>query len=353
LAPAIHVEGLSRRYAGASAPAVSSFTLSLFKGEMVTLLGPSGCGKSTVLRMVAGLETPDAGRVCIGGRDVTAASPHERPLSMVFQSYALFPHLDVAGNVAFGLQALGMSASEQAQHVRRALALVGLEGVQARSPSELSGGQQQRVALARALALEPQILLFDEPLSNVDAALRRQLREQIRALQLDLGLTALYVTHDQDEALAVSDRIVVMNEGRIEQVGTPREVYERPASAFVAGFVGEGRMFDLVADDDGALRIGPLLLPDAPRCSPGQRVTAIVRPQGWRIGPASSQGLAARVLGSSYLGPVAEYRLASDIGELLVVSSQARCRHEVGAPVTLTLSTHGVALLPSANEASG
>jgi iron(III) transport system ATP-binding protein len=320
---------------------------------MVALLGPSGCGKSTVLRMVAGLEVPDAGSVRINGQDVTTAPPHERPLSMVFQSYALFPHLDVAGNVAFGLRTLGLNASEQAQQVQRALARVGLEGVQARSPNQLSGGQQQRVALARALALEPQVLLFDEPLSNVDAALRRQLREQIRALQLELGLTALYVTHDQDEALAVSDRIVVMREGRIEQVGTPREVYERPASAFVAGFIGEGRLFDLVADEGGVLRIGPLRLPDAPRCAPGQQAKAIVRPQGWRIGPASSQGLAARVLGSSYLGRLAEYRLASDIGELLVVSSHSRCRHEIGAPVTLTLSKGGVALLPPANDASG
>lgn len=338
----LELQRLIRHHLGAPRAAVNGVDLALVPGELVTLLGPSGCGKTTVLRMVAGLEPPDGGRVLIDGVDVTATAPSERPVSLVFQNYALFPHLSVIDNVAFGLRAQGKGGD--AAHA--ALALVGLSALARRAPNELSGGQQQRVALARALALEPSVLLFDEPLSNLDEALRRQVREQIRALQQRLQLTVLYVTHDQAEAMAVSDRVVVMNQGRIEQADKPRVLYEQPASAFVAGFMGEGRMFEAVVGADGVARIAPSLAAPAEHALAPGRVQVMVRPQAWRIGPADTRGLPARVLRSAYLGRVIEYTLlASEIGEIFATSPLARRPHEVGAPVSLTLAAQGTLVL--------
>jgi iron(III) transport system ATP-binding protein len=342
----LELQRLIRHYPGAPRAAVSGVDLALAPGELVTLLGPSGCGKTTVLRMVAGLEPPDGGRVLIDGADVTGTAPSERPVSLVFQNYALFPHLSVIDNVAFGLRA----QRKEIDAARAALALVELSDLAARAPHELSGGQQQRVALARALALEPSVLLFDEPLSNLDEALRRQVREQIRALQQRLQLTVLYVTHDQAEAMAVSDRVVVMNQGRIEQADKPRLLYEQPASAFVAGFMGEGRVFDAVVGDDGVARIAPLLAVPAEHALrhplPMGRMQVMVRPQAWRIGPADTRGLPARVLRSAYLGRIIEYTLlASDIGEIFAISPLSRRPHEVGAPVSLTLAAQGTLIL--------
>jgi iron(III) transport system ATP-binding protein len=335
---------LTRRHLHSSVPAVDAFDLAVHAGELVTLLGPSGCGKTTVLRMVAGLEQPDVGQVLIDGADITASAPSDRPVSMVFQNYALFPHLSVLDNVAFGLRAAGESDAPAQQRAREALALVDLTGVAERVPAELSGGQQQRVALARSLVLKPSVLLFDEPLSNLDEGMRRQVREQIRMLQQQLGLTVLYVTHDQAEAMAVSDRVVVMNDGRIAQVGTPRELYERPASAFVAGFMGEGLLLDALVGHDGIVRVGALEVPAPSALAPGP-VQVMVRPHAWRIGPASTRSLPARVLRSAYMGRSVEYAVACALGEVVVVSTLTRSRHETGAPVSLALDWQGVVVL--------
>ncbi|MBL4846535.1 MAG: ABC transporter ATP-binding protein [Planctomycetes bacterium] len=219
--------------------ALAGVDLTVRPGEFFTLLGPSGCGKTTLLRVVAGFERPDAGTVSLGGNDLAGVPPHKRDIGLVFQSYALFPHLDVAENVAFGLVERGLGRAEREEQVRLSLARVRLSDLGERAPSELSGGQQQRVGIARALAIGPQLLLMDEPLSNLDAKLRLTMREEIRALQQADGTTTIYVTHDQEEALAISDRIAVLSEGRIEQVGTPWEIYRRPTTIFVAGFVGQ------------------------------------------------------------------------------------------------------------------
>jgi iron(III) transport system ATP-binding protein len=336
----LELDHLTRCHTGAVAPAVNDVSLVLEGGELVTLLGPSGCGKSAVLRMVAGFEPPDRGRVLLGGVDITASPPSERAVSLVFQNYALFPHLSVLDNVAFGLRTQGQPLDA----AREALSLVDLADAAGRVPAELSGGQQQRVALARALAVRPRVLLLDEPLSNLDEALRRQVREHVRSLQQRLKLTVLYVTHDQSEAMAVSDRVVVMHEGRIEQAGTPRELYDHPRNAFVAGFMGEGRLFDATVGGDGVVRIGALIVPVRTPLRAG-RVQVIVRPQAWQIHAPASQGLAARVVQCAYLGRTVEYTLDSDLGPLFAVATRVGRHHEVGAPVTLKLAEQGVAVL--------
>ena len=233
---ALAVEGVSKSFRGHAA--VRDVTLEVAPGELVTLLGPSGCGKTTLLRLVAGFERPDRGALRISGRDVTAVPPHQRPVNTVFQHYALFPHRDVAGNVGFGLEMRGLAAAEIARKVEQALALVRLEGFSARAVAELSGGQKQRVALARALVLEPELLLLDEPMAALDPKLRHEMQVELKNLQERVGITFLFVTHDQDEALLLSDRIAVMNQGRIEQVDAPEALYERPRTRFVADFLG-------------------------------------------------------------------------------------------------------------------
>ena len=224
--------------------AVRDLNFSIEKGQLVTLLGPSGCGKTTTLRLIAGLEMASEGNIFIGKKEVTKTSASDRDVSMVFQSYALFPHMTVMQNVSYGLTMSRISKQEVKEKSQNGLELVGLSGFGERLPSELSGGQQQRVAVARALVLEPEVLLFDEPLSNLDAKLRRRVREEIRELQQDLGLTTVYVTHDQEEALAVSDRIIVMNEAVIAQEGTPKELYEEPINLFVSDFIGDANLIN-------------------------------------------------------------------------------------------------------------
>ncbi len=243
----LEIEGLRKNFSGHTV--VHDFELAVQKGEFVSFLGPSGCGKTTTLRMVAGFEMPSAGIIRIADKDVTRLRPNQRNIGMVFQSYALFPNLTVAGNVGFGLRVAKRPAAEIAARVEEMLRLIKLPTLGDRYPYQLSGGQQQRVALARALAIKPQVLLLDEPLSALDAKIRVSLREEIRAVQRDLGITTIYVTHDQEEALSMSDRIVVMSEGRIEQVGTPFEIYNFPRTRFVASFVGtlnilKGRVID-------------------------------------------------------------------------------------------------------------
>jgi iron(III) transport system ATP-binding protein len=292
-------------------------------GQLVTLLGPSGCGKTTLLRMVAGLEDITAGRILIGGRDVTALSPAERDVSLVFQSYALFPHMNVLDNAAYGLRAGGMPRRAAEAQARATLEMLGLGALALRLPSELSGGQQQRVAVARALVLEPRVLLFDEPLSNLDARLRRQVREDIRALQQRLGLTVLYVTHDQQEALAVSDLIVVMSSGRIAQAGPPRALYERPESRFVADFMGEANLLAAsiaaVRDEVAEVVLGPLRLHLPARgLAPGP-ATLAVRPQALALA-REGPGIAAAVRSATYLGSQMEYLLETEAGTLLAIT---------------------------------
>jgi len=248
----IRVEGLTKRFGGI--PAVDGVDLEIGQGEIFCLLGPSGCGKTTLLRCIGGFEAPDAGRVLLDGHDVTGHAPWLRPVNTVFQSYALFPHLSVAANVAFGLETLAMSKAERAARVAEMISLVRLEGLAARRPSQLSGGQRQRVAIARALARHPKVLLLDEPLSALDAKLREETRLELVDLQARLGISFVFVTHDQDEAMAISDRIGVMQGGRIVQVGAPAEIYDRPATRFVAEFVGRINLF---ARDGGWIAVRP------------------------------------------------------------------------------------------------
>ena len=310
----ISLRGVAKRYGDVTA--LHPLDLEVEGGTLVTLLGPSGCGKTTLLRLVAGLETASEGAILIGGRDVTRLPAGERNVSMVFQSYALFPHMTVRENVAYGLVSSGLGKREAVQRAEAALESVGLAGFGARMPSEVSGGQQQRVAVARALVLEPQVLLLDEPLSNLDARLRRSMREDIRALQQRLSLTCLYVTHDQQEALAVSDRIVVMRDGRVAQAGTPEELYTRPNSLFVAGFMGDANQLRGVLAADGTLQIGPLRLQVvAEGVAPGE-LDVVVRPEAIRFATA---GLPARVRRASYMGPAAEYLFDTELGEVFAV----------------------------------
>ncbi|MBV8219132.1 MAG: ABC transporter ATP-binding protein [Solirubrobacterales bacterium] len=257
-AGSVELRGLTKRFEDSSA--VDGIDVSIEPGEFFSLLGPSGCGKTTTLRMIAGFERPSAGQIVLDGVDVAEVPPHQRNVHTVFQSYALFPHLDVFGNVAFGLRRRRVAKDEARRRVQEAIELVELSGLEKRRPRQLSGGQQQRVALARALVLRPAVLLLDEPLGALDAKIRKQLRIELKALQEEVGITFVFVTHDQEEALSMSDRIAVMNTGRIEQVGTPAEVYEQPRTVFVADFLGVSNLMDAESLDGGTVRIGDFAL---------------------------------------------------------------------------------------------
>ena len=343
----IEFRQVTKRYGDARAPlVVHGIDFTVRRGTLTTLLGPSGCGKTTVLRMIAGLETPTSGRILIDGQDVTDLGAAERNVSMVFQSYALFPHMNVVENVSYGLTVTGVPRDEVVQRAQAAMASVGLTGYDRRLPGELSGGQQQRVAVARALVLEPAVMLFDEPLSNLDARLRRSMREEIRTLQQRLGLTVAYVTHDQSEALAVSDQIIVMEAGRIAQAGTPQQLYDHPQTAFVAGFMGEAMLFDGVAAVDGTVRLGPLLV-QADRSVCAGPVKIAVRPEAWQVGAPGSGPLDGTLVKSSYLGSVRELTVATALGEVFVVVAEAGAGAgwTVGAPVGLALRATGVSVV--------
>lgn len=329
--------------------AIPDLSLTIEPGTLVTLLGPSGCGKTTTLRMLAGLEHPTAGRILIGGKDVTMLPANERDVSMVFQSYALFPHMTALDNVAYGLQSSGLRKADAREKAEEGLKLVGLAGMGHRLPAELSGGQQQRVAVARALVLEPQVLLLDEPLSNLDARLRRRVRTEIRELQQRLGFTAVYVTHDQDEALAVSDRIIVMKEGEIAQSGSPRELYEAPASSFIADFMGEANVIGCevlsIEGADAVIRVGGIdhRVP-ARDAKPGAAKLA-VRPGSISIGRPGGQGLAGRVLHSAYLGSHVEYEVETDVGTLFIIDPAVETSLAPASDVTLGFKSRGIALI--------
>jgi iron(III) transport system ATP-binding protein len=341
----IEFRAVTKRYGGPKAPlVVHGIDFIVPTGTLTTILGPSGCGKTTVLRMIAGLEAPTSGSILIDGREVTALGPAERNVSMVFQSYALFPHMSVLDNVRYGLTVSDVAAGEATRRAHAAMELVGLQGYDARLPSELSGGQQQRVALARALVLEPRVLLFDEPLSNLDARLRRSMRDEIRSLQQRLKLTVAYVTHDQNEALAVSDEIVVMDVGRIAQRGTPQALYERPASEFVAGFMGEAMLFDGIAMADGAIALGPITLKSRQPVAAGA-VRVAVRPEAWCVS-LQGPGLEAVVQKGAYLGSIQELTLQSALGSIFVMWPEAEPLLVPGQQVWLSLSGHGVSVVP-------
>ncbi len=285
--------------------AVEGFSLDIAEGEFISFLGGSGCGKTTTLRMVAGFETPDSGTITLAGDDLTSVAPNRRHVGMVFQNYALFPNLTVAQNVAFGLEVRRMPAAATKARVSEMLGLVHLEDFGARYPHQLSGGQQQRVALARALAPQPRVLLLDEPLSALDAHIRQHLRAEIRALQKTLGITTIYVTHDQEEALSLSDRIVVMNKGRIEQVGTPGEIYHGPVTAFVAGFVGHRGVLEGKGTADGRFEVEGQTLTASRPLEPGKTYRWSLRPESVVLSPpAGHETVSGTVVSVSFLGSV-------------------------------------------------
>jgi iron(III) transport system ATP-binding protein len=350
-AASVQFRNVTKRYGSVTAVDDVSFTIE--PGQLVTLLGPSGCGKTTTLRMIAGLEMASEGQILIGGRDVTNLSAADRDVSMVFQSYALFPHMSVLENVAYGPSVQGVSKKDAYEMAMEKLSLIGLKGLEKRAPSELSGGQQQRVAVARALVLEPQVLLFDEPLSNLDAKLRRRVREDIRELQQSLNLTVAYVTHDQEEALAVSDHIIVMSNARIAQTGTPRELYEEPANLFVADFIGDANIIsgDLVSVTGlmAQVNIGNFSL-QLPHRNAGQGpVKLAVRPDAIVLDESASGVLTGTVRKASYLGTQVEYEVESTIGNLFIVQHGRKEPIAPGTPVSVSFTTQrGVAIIPNA-----
>jgi iron(III) transport system ATP-binding protein len=352
-AASIEFRHVSKLYGNVAAVRDVSFAIAA--RTLVTLLGPSGCGKTTILRMIAGLELPTSGAILIGESDVTHVPAAERDVSMVFQSYALFPHMTVEGNVGYGLAVSGVPKAQAREKANAALETVGLTGLGERLPSELSGGQQQRVAVARALVLEPSVLLFDEPLSNLDARLRRQMREEIRDLQQRLGLTVVYVTHDQSEALAVSDRIVVMDKAVIAQEGAPRELYAEPRDAFVAGFMGEAnRVRGLLKRRDGArgdVALGPLTIALPHRGLAAGEIDVAIRPEAVQLDVGGASPLAGVVRKAAYLGHTMEYTVETPIGELFAIDSRVDRPLAVGSEVAVAFAPHGVIAIP-ANRAA-
>jgi iron(III) transport system ATP-binding protein len=334
----VRLENITKKFG--ETYAVESTSLEIQPGTLVTLLGPSGCGKTTTLRMIAGLETASSGKIFIDNEDVTILPASSRDVTMVFQSYALFPHLSVLENVAYGLRVTKHKDPKTA--ALEALEMVGLGGYESRAPNQLSGGQQQRVALARALVMKPKVLLFDEPLSNLDAKLRRQMRTEIRALQQRLGITAIYVTHDQSEALAISDTVVVMSRGRVEQVGTPEDLYRRPASAFVADFIGEANLLEATFDGTN-LEIAGFKITHAQENSPTGTVKVLVRPEAMRF---ATQGIPGIISSVAYLGPVIEYTVTTSAGEVMIAPSSTEFTHAIGERVHLEIYGSGVYVLP-------
>ncbi|WP_139977979.1 ABC transporter ATP-binding protein [Nocardioides litoris] len=298
-------EKAQRWYPGADAPAVPGLDLEIRDGELMVLVGPSGCGKSTTLRMLAGLEEVDDGRIYVGERDITDVAPKDRDIAMVFQNYALYPHMSVADNMGFALKMAKVPEAERKKRVAEAAELLGLTEYLARKPKALSGGQRQRVAMGRAIVRSPQVFCMDEPLSNLDAKMRVQTRTDIARLQSDLGVTTVYVTHDQVEAMTMGDRVAVMKDGVIQQVDTPLALYDRPANLFVAGFIGSPQMNLVEATAvDGRARIGEYAVPVDPAAEKTMsgRITVGVRPESWRVVPAGESGLPVRVTVVEELG---------------------------------------------------
>ncbi|ROR13498.1 ABC transporter ATP-binding protein [Erwinia sp. JUb26] len=340
-------EHVSKRFAGFNA--LPDLSLTVEPGTLVTLLGPSGCGKTTTLRLLAGLEHPTSGRILIGGKDVTNLPANERDVAMVFQSYALFPHMSALDNIMYGLQSSGISKREVQDRAREGLKLVGLESQGQRLPSELSGGQQQRIAVARALVLEPQVLLLDEPLSNLDERLRRRVRTDIRDLQQRLGFTAVYVTHDQEEALAVSDKIIVMKEGNIAQQGAPESLYRAPNSVFIADFMGEANILpcevELVEGDEALIRLGNQRYRVRGNGMKTGAAQLSVRPQFITLRDDGVGALPGEVTHSTWLGDHIEYEVATELGPLFIVDAQMERQLPLTSRVAIDFKPQGLALI--------
>jgi spermidine/putrescine transport system ATP-binding protein len=346
------VAGVTKRFEDVTA--VDDVTLEIAAGEFFSLLGPSGCGKTTSLRMIAGFERPDLGTILIGGTDVTEIPPNRRPVNTVFQSYALFPHLTVEQNVAFGLRFKDVPKDEGRRRVSEVLELVRLHGLERRRPHQLSGGQQQRVALARALVLSPSVLLLDEPLGALDAKLRRDLQIELKSIQREIGITFVYVTHDQEEALTMSDRLAVMSGGRVEQLGSPREVYEHPQTAFVADFLGVSNLMRGHVIDGETVEVGGVRLRAAGggggEHSPGV-VRLTIRPERVRITPPGAAGencVAATIERFVYLGSTTQVFVilpGGDRVQALVANSGDVDEYDVGAAVTAQLPPEALRIL--------
>ena len=340
---AVSAEHVVKRF-GQGAAAVSALddvSLQIRKGEFFTLLGPSGCGKTTLLRLIAGFELPSAGRILLAGADVTDLPPNRRPVNTVFQSYALFPHLSVAENVGFGLKMQGRPKAEVAARTAEMLALVRMEALASRRTAQLSGGQQQRVALARALAPQPKVLLLDEPLSALDLKLRKEMQQELKRLQRETGITFVFVTHDQEEALTMSDRIGVMSAGRLQQVAAPREIYTAPVNRFVAAFIGETNFLPATTAPGGAQLASGEIVP-----AEGRGSLLTIRPEQLRlVDPRSAGSLQARVENLIYMGTDVQAELLTDAGHKLVARLQLP--PEGIAPVAIGERT-GVAFVPGA-----
>ncbi|EPJ3801668.1 ferric ABC transporter ATP-binding protein [Morganella morganii] len=325
---------------------IDDLSLSIPAGSMVTLLGPSGCGKTTVLRLVAGLEKPTEGKMFIDGEDVTDRSIQQRDICMVFQSYALFPHMSLGDNVGYGLKMLGRPKAEVKERVEEALELVDLAGFADRFVDQISGGQQQRVALARALILKPKVLLFDEPLSNLDANLRRSMREKIRELQQQFNITSLYVTHDQSEAFAVSDMVLVMNKGKIMQLGSPQELYRQPASKFMASFMGDANIFPAILTGD-AVEIFSYRLPRPPQfVTEKSSVTVGVRPEAITLSLLGDESQRCTVSHVAYMGPQYEVTVDWHGQSMLLQINATQLQPSVGDSLFLQIHPYGMFILP-------
>jgi iron(III) transport system ATP-binding protein len=328
-----------------STPVLDDISLEVARGEFFAFLGPSGSGKTTLLRLIAGFGTPTTGRILIGERDLTRLPPWSRNVGMVFQSYALWPHMTVAKNVAFGLERRKFSRAEIERKVGAALDLVGLRALADRRPAQLSGGQQQRVALARTLVIEPEVLLLDEPLSNLDAKLRVDMRSELRQLQRKLGITAIYVTHDQEEANAIADRIAVLDQGRIQQIGTPLDLYDRPANRFVATFLGTANLIDGRLEPDGRF-VGSNNLALAGIVGPAGPACISIRPQDVMV-VRSGEGIAATIAEREFLGGFTRYRMQV-AGHAIVVDVPHRrgaAPHAIGSVVGLSIDPQQVSVL--------
>jgi ABC-type Fe3+/spermidine/putrescine transport system ATPase subunit len=355
----IRITDLTKRFGPLEA--VSHVSLEIRDGELFTLLGPSGCGKSTLLRLIGGFHVPDTGEIYFNDRLVNPIPPYQRNIGMVFQNYALWPHMTVWQNVAYGLKLKRLPAQELQARVAEGLRKVNLTGLEDRYPGQLSGGQQQRVALARALVLNPELLLLDEPLSNLDAKIRVAVRSEIRKLQKELGITTIYVTHDQEEALSLSDRIAVLNQGKLLQVGTPRELYEEPATPFVADFIGVNNLIPgtVAGERDGLLRVqtalGELQALRRLGLKSGDRCLLSVRPENASLAPAGGDGgkenrIPGKIAFASYLGNTLRYDVEAAGGTLLKVDVRDPWRHErleVGVSVTVLLPAEGTLPVPA------
>jgi spermidine/putrescine transport system ATP-binding protein len=336
--PEIRLIDLEKRFG--SIRAVDGVSLEIGAGEFFSLLGPSGCGKTTTLRMIGGFELPTSGRILLRDRDVTMDPPDKRPVNMVFQHYALFPHLDVGDNIAFGLKRRKVDKAEIVRRVGEVLELVHLQGYERRKPSQLSGGQQQRIALARALVNRPNVLLLDEPLGALDLKLRKNLQLELKRIQTEVGITFVYVTHDQEEALTMSDRIAVMHAGRVEQLGTPEELYDRPASRFVADFIGTTNLLRGVVEASQTVRLssGEVVPCGVAGLAAGTDIEMSVRPEAVALLPADAEGaVRARVDQAAYLGNTVSYQVVTAGGlTVSVLTPKSGIRLPVGSEVAIT-----------------